>query len=118
MPEPCPVVGMPGQPDDTTGENMIEIIVYNIKEDRLDAFRTLKPQLIKEALTIPGIVSSKTHSSDSSENQFVDVMEWESKEAMENGFEVFKKLPSSGEFMGIIAGQPVFAGKFATATGA
>lgn len=93
---------------------MIEIIVYNIKEDQLDKFNTLKPQLIKEALTIPGIISSKTHSSDGSKNQFVDIMEWESKEAMKKGFEVFKKLPSSGSFMEIIAGPPVFAGKFAT----
>ncbi len=95
---------------------MIEIIVYNIKEDQLDTFRTLKSQLIKEALTIPGIISSKTYSSENSKSQFVDVMEWESKEAMENGFEVFKKLPSSRDFMEIISGPPVFAGKFAATT--
>lgn len=96
---------------------MIEFIVYNVKEDQLERFQTLKPKLIKEAMTIPGIVSSKTHSSDSNETQFVDVMEWESKEAMKSGFEVFKKLPSSGEFMGLLAGPPVFAGKFVATAG-
>jgi len=91
---------------------MIEIIVYNIREDQLDSFSTLKPQLIKEALSIPGIISSKTHASDSNKNQFVDVMEWKSKEAMQNGFEAFKKLPSTKDFMELMTGPPVFAGKF------
>ncbi|VAW22850.1 hypothetical protein MNBD_ALPHA11-805 [hydrothermal vent metagenome] len=94
------------------GQIMIEIIVYNIKEDQLDSFNVLKPQLIKEAMTIPGIISSKTHVSESNKWQFVDVMEWESNEAMKDGFEAFKILPSTKDFMALMTGPPVFAGKF------
>jgi len=91
---------------------MIEIIVYSIGEEKLETFHALKEQLIKEAMTIPGIISAITRPSAGSNNEFVDIMEWESSDAMDQGFEVFKTLPSSKAFMDMIVGPPAFVGKF------
>lgn len=92
----------------------IEIIVYSVKPEKVDEFRSVKNTLIQEAKTLEGLVSSTTSVSVEDECVYLDEMEWRSVSDAKNGLEQFKQLPTTGKFMDLLSGPPVFSGKFET----
>ncbi len=90
----------------------IEIIVYSVKPEKVDEFKSIKDTLIKEAYLLNGLISSTTSKSIESDHIFLDKMKWESPSYAQSGFENFKKLPTTGKFMALLDGPPVYSGRF------
>jgi len=89
-----------------------EVIIYNIVPEKEVEFLAIKEKLLEEAHTIEGLISSKTEASIKTKYRYMDMMVWENEEASILGFEVFKSLPSTGKFMSVLMGPPVFQDKF------
>ncbi|MEM6928443.1 MAG: antibiotic biosynthesis monooxygenase [Myxococcota bacterium] len=94
-----------------------QIVVYRVRPEALEAFRALKEQLITEAHTLEGLLSSVTLASAEDPHLFVDQMQWTSHEAAAASTPAFERLPSTPRFMGLLAGPPVLAGEFLHAAG-
>lgn len=89
-----------------------EIIAYRIDPEKLRDFEAIKQTLIREAGTIPGLLSSTTSVSTGDEALFVDTMVWSSPDAAREGRSAFEALPTTPEFLGMMVGPPEFAGLF------
>lgn len=89
-----------------------EVIIYNINPEKEVEFLTIKEQLIKEAYTIEGLLSSQTEAHIEVKYSYMDMMIWISEEASIKGFEAFKSLPSSKKFMSMLVGPPTYQAKF------
>lgn len=87
-----------------------EIVAYRIQRAQLERFDTIKNALIAEARAIPGLLSSTTSVSLEDETLFVDTMVWESPVAAQEGRKTFEGLPTTPEFLSMMAGSPLFAG--------
>lgn len=94
-----------------------QLFVYEVRPDRVDEFLTIKDRLIEEAHTLPGLIDSATFRSNEQENLFIDRMNWESAEAGEGALALFEKLPTTPEFMALMAGPPRLAGQFTLVAG-
>jgi hypothetical protein len=94
-----------------------EVFVYEIVPEKLGEFQSIKDQLIAEAKTLPGLIASATFRSDDQDNLFIDRMRWESAEAAKAGFELFQQLPTSEQFMSLMAGPPKVGGRFSLVAG-
>jgi len=90
----------------------IEIIVYSVKQEKIEEFKSIKDELIKEAHSLEGLISSNTLRSAEDKYLFVDKMEWGSVQHAKAGLEGFKKLPTTEKFMALLDGPPVYANKF------
>ena len=90
----------------------VEIIAYSIKRGKLDEFHTIKNQLIEEARSLDGLISSVTLKSADDEDVFLDKMEWKSKDHAEIGRKDFMNLPTSKKFMSLLQGPPMFTSRF------
>jgi hypothetical protein len=94
-----------------------QVIAYEIDPTRLDDFLAIKDRLIAEAKTLPGLIDSATFRSDEQNNLFFDRMIWESAESAEAAGPLFEKLPTTPEFMSLMAGPPRLAGQFTLVAG-
>jgi quinol monooxygenase YgiN len=94
-----------------------EVYVYEIAADRVEEFLTIKDKLISEARSLPGLIASATFRSDEQENLFIDRMTWETVEAAREGLKLFESLPTSGQFMSMMAGPPQVGGHFTLVAG-
>ncbi len=94
-----------------------EIFVYEIAPEKVEEFLTVKDQLITEAESLPGLVESATFRADEQSNLFFDRMTWESATAAEAGDKLFQALPTSGQFMSMMAGPPKLGGRFSLIAG-
>jgi hypothetical protein len=94
-----------------------EVYVYEIASDRVEEFLTIKDKLISEARSLPGLIQSATFRSDEKENLFIDRMTWKTTDAAREGLKLFGSLPTSGQFMSMMAGPPVVGGHFTLVAG-
>ena len=94
-----------------------QIVLYRIRPDALDDFHAIKEQLITEAHTLPGLLSSVTLASPQDPTRFVDQMQWESPEAAQAAMPLFEALPTTPRFMALMQGPPEVAEAFVYATG-
>jgi heme-degrading monooxygenase HmoA len=94
-----------------------EIYVYEIATDRVEEFLTIKDTLISEARSLPGLIESATFRSDEQENLFIDRMTWDTADAAREGLKLFASLPTSGQFMSMMAGPPKVGGHFTLIAG-
>ncbi len=85
-----------------------EIIVYRISKDKLNEFKQIKDQMIKESYELKGLHSSTTSKSLDIDGVFIDTMIWDSKEASKKAFKEFQKLPTAPKFLGLMDGPPLF----------
>lgn len=106
------IAGHTERRDRVSSAMFTEIIAYRIQPARLDRFEAIKNTLIDEAKTIPGLISSTTAASVEDETLFVDTMVWRSAEAAKQGRVTFEQLPTTPEFLGMMAGPPEFGGRF------
>ncbi len=95
----------------------LEIIAFRIKAEGSEQFESIKEQLVQETRQIDGLLWSTTHQDTKSANSFVDIMSWESPKAARQGFEIFKSLPSTQQFLELIDGPPIFRGVFKKVAG-
>ncbi|MEQ8330360.1 MAG: hypothetical protein RH859_07875 [Longimicrobiales bacterium] len=95
-----------------------EVYVYEIQPERLNEFLAIKDRLIEEARTLPGLIESATFRSDDAANLFIDRMTWESAAAAREGSALFEELPTSGDFLSMMAGPPRVGGRFTLVAGA
>lgn len=94
-----------------------EVYVYEILPEKVEEFLSVKDQLITEAKTLPGLLASATFRADDQDNLFIDRMRWENAEAAKAGLELFEALPTSGQFMALMAGPPKIGGRFTLIAG-
>lgn len=92
----------------TMNKKVREIIVYQIRPEAKDEFLKIKQQMIKESYTLEGLHSSTTSKSVDSDNVYIDIMVWDSKEASKKALPVFEKLPTAASFLGTMAGPPLY----------
>lgn len=95
----------------------IEIIAFAIRPDKLADFASIKSQVAAEARQLPGLITSTTQHSLTSEANYVDTMVWENREAAVAGMAAFEGLPSTPDFLAMMDGPPTFLGHFAWAVG-
>ena len=84
-----------------------ELIVYRLRDDRLEAFEAIKQQMISESLTLEGLQSSTTARVLGEKDVYADTMIWTSQEAAETALPVFKRLPTAPSFLGMFDGPPL-----------
>ena len=94
-----------------------EVYVYEIAADRVEEFLTIKDNLINEARSFPGLIGSATFRSDEQENLFIDRMTWETADAAREGLKLFESLPTSQQFLSMMAGPPQVGGHFTLIAG-
>jgi len=87
-----------------------EIYVYEIADENIPAFLKLKEKLIAEARSLPGLLASATYRSAAEPNLFLDRMHWQDRAAAETGNRLFESLPTTPEFLSLMAGPPRLAG--------
>jgi len=102
---------------ETRSTQSTQVVAYEIQPERLEEFLAIKDKLIAEARSLPGLLESATFRSDEQENLFMDRMIWESAQAAEDAMEIFEGLPTTPEFMGLMAGPPRLAGQFTLVAG-
>jgi quinol monooxygenase YgiN len=94
-----------------------QLVAYEVDPARLDEFLDIKDRLIDEAKTLPGLIDSATFRSDEQGNLFFDRMVWESAEAAGAAMPIFEKLPTTAQFMSLMAGPPRLEGQFTLVAG-
>lgn len=94
--------------ENTMSKYVKEIIVYKINPEKVNEFNAIKEQMIKESYQLTGLLSSTTSKSSDEEYVYIDTMVWESKDASKKAFEDFKKLPTASQFLGVMAGPPIY----------
>ena len=87
-----------------------EVYVYEIADQNIDAFLKIKEKLITEAHSLPGLLASATYRSATEPNLFMDRMHWRDSAAAEEGNKLFEKLPTTPEFLALMAAPPRLAG--------
>jgi hypothetical protein len=85
-----------------------EIIVYKIKDGKLNEFKKIKDQMIKESYRLEGLYSSTTSKSLDADGVYIDTMVWESKEASKKAFPKFQRLPTAPKFLELMEGPPLY----------
>ncbi len=94
-----------------------EVYVYEIQPERIEEFLAVKDRLIEEAKSLPGLKESATFRSDERSNLFIDRMIWESADHAERGGEIFQELPTTADFLSMMAGPPQVGGRFSLVAG-
>ena len=89
-----------------------EIVIYSIKPEKINEFINIKEQLLSEAKTLTGLLTTSTTKSINSKNVYLDQMQWKSADHANNGFDDFLKLPSTAQFMELMTGPPIFSDRF------
>ncbi len=92
---------------DVNGEKVKEIIVYKIKEERLEDFLKIKDQVLKESASLDGLLSATTSKILSDEYTFADTMIWDDIGSSKKSSETFPKIPVAAKFLEMWDGPPL-----------
>ena len=89
----------------TTDENVFELVVYKIKDDKINHFTSKGLDEFRAFIQqFDGLIKPQTYSSNKEEGVFMDIVHWESSAHALKAAEAFKELekdPKHAEMLGV-----------------
>ena len=79
-------------------DNVMELVVYKIKADKMENFPTILESLRTELSKMKGFISYSTYLSNKTERKFIDFVLWDTIENALDGAKLFSKLPEMKPF--------------------
>jgi quinol monooxygenase YgiN len=79
-------------------DNVVELVVYKIKADKMDSFPAILDSVRNELSKMKGFISYSTYLSNKTERKFIDFVLWDTMENALEGAKLFSKLPEVKPF--------------------
>lgn len=83
----------------TTNKNVLELVVYKIKDDKIDDYAGKGIEEFRSFIhQFDGLVKTQTYISDKEKGVFMDLVEWKSRNEALRAAEAFKELEKDSQY--------------------